>query len=128
MAADPVWRRTVARAVASNDAAALPLHLSARVLDRYTARAENKLLRTDTVGRLIQPGCPVIDFGIIAGDEAIHLRFADLVQLVPEAERDHWLDHLLAPELSRTLLQMQLSPGACHDDGELRDWRPQPSC
>ncbi len=126
--ADPVWRLTVARAVASNDASALPLRLSARVLDRYLERPENRILRTDSVGRLLQPGKSTIDFGIVGDDQVIHLRFADLIHLVPEQERDHWLDHLLAPELSHSLLRMQLSPGACHDDGELRDWRPEPSC
>ena len=126
--ADPVWRLTVARAVASNDASALPLRLSARVLDRYLERPENRILRTNTVGRLLQPGKSTIDFGMVADDQVIHLRFTDLIHLVPERERDHWLDHLLAPELSHSLLRMQLSPEACHDDGELRDWRPEPSC
>ena len=127
MAADRVWRRTVARAVANSDGAALPLRLSARVLDRYLERAENRILRTDTIGRLLQPGKPVIDFGIVADDREIHIRFADLVQLVPESERDHWLDHLIAPELSQTLLKMQLTPGACHDDGAVREWRSEAS-
>ena len=128
MAADRAWRRTVARAVAQGDGAPLPLRLSARVLDRYLERAENRILRTDTIGRLLQPGKPVIDFGIVADDREIHIRFADLVQLVPESERDHWLDHLIAPDLSPTLLKMQLTPGACHDDGEVREWRPEPAC
>ena len=116
------------RAVASNDATRLPLRISVRVLDRYLERPENRILRTDSVGRLLQPGKPTIDFGIVDDDQVIHLRFSDLVELVPEQERDHWLDHLLAPELSYSLLRMQLSPGACHDDGELRDWRPEPPC
>ena len=128
MPADPAWRRTVARAVAGGDAAALPLRFSAAVLARYLQRSDNRILRSNTIGRLIQPGKPVLDFGIVADDREIHLRFADLLQLVPEAERDHWLDHLIAPDLSRTLLKMQLTPGACHDDGELRDWRPEPTC
>lgn len=127
MAVEQAWRRTVARAVSQGDGAALPLRLSARVLDRYLERAENRVLRTDTIGRLIQPGKPVIDFGIVGDEREIHIRFADLVQLVPESEREHWLDHLVAPELSQTLLKMQLTPGACHDDGEVREWRPEVS-
>ena len=128
MPADRVWRRTVARAVAAGDGAGLPLRLSARVLDRYAARPDNRILRTDTIGRLLQPGKPTIDFGIVADDREIHIRFSDLLQLIPEDERDHWLDHLIAPDLSQTLLKMQLTPGACHDDGQLRDWRPEPTC
>lgn len=127
MAVDRVWRRTAARAVSQGDGGALPLRLSVRVLDRYLERSENRVLRTDTIGRLLQPGKPVIDFGIVGDDREIHIRFADLVQLVPESERDHWLDHLIAPELSPTLLKMQLTPGACHDDGEVREWRPATS-
>ncbi len=43
MAADQAWRRTVARAVAQGDGAPLPLRLSARVLNRYAARPENRI-------------------------------------------------------------------------------------
>ena len=125
---DPVWRRTVARAAANGDAAALPLRFRAGVLERYLERPDNRILRSDTIGRLLRPGKPVLDFGIVADEREIHIRFADLVQIVPEDERDHWLDHLIAPQLSRTLLKMQLTPGACHDDGPLRDWRPEPTC
>lgn len=125
MAVEQAWRRTVARAVSQGDGAALPLRLSARVLERYLERAENRVLRTDTIGRLLQPGKPVIDFGIVGDEREIHIRFGDFLQLIPEDEREHWLDHLVAPELSATLLKMQLTPGACHDDGEVREWRPE---
>ena len=125
---DPVWRRTVARATASGDAAALPLRFRAGVLERYLERPDNRILRSDTIGRLLRPGKPVLDFGIVGEEREIHIRFADLAQIVPEDEREHWLDHLIAPQLSRTLLKMQLTPGACHDDGPLRDWRPEPTC
>lgn len=125
MAVEQAWRRTVARAVSQGDGAALPLRLSVRVLNRYLERAENRVLRTDTIGRLLQPGKPVIDFGIVGDEREIHIRFGDLLQLIPEDEREHWLDHLVAPELSQTLLKMQLTPGACHDDGEVREWRPE---
>ena len=42
MPADRVWRRTVARAAANGDG--LPLRLSARVLNRYAARPDNRIL------------------------------------------------------------------------------------
>ncbi len=119
-----VWKRTVARAVSSGDASALPIHFSASVLRWYLDRGA-KILRSNTVGRLMQPGKAVIDFGIVDDDRAIHLRFGDIGALIPESERQHWFDHLIAPEASRAYLQMTLQPGACHGDGELRDWRPE---
>ncbi len=123
MPADQAWKRTVARATSSGDASALPIHFAVTVLNRYIGRGA-KILRSDTVGRLMQPGQAVIDFGIVADDSTIHLRFGDLATLIPESERAHWLEHLLAPEVSRAYLQMTLQPGACHDDGPLRDWTP----
>ena len=122
--ADLVWKRTVARAVSSGDASALPIHFSASVLNRYVDSGA-KILRTNTVGRLLQPGKAVIDFGIVEDDAMIHLRFGDIGSLIPESERSHWLDHLVAPTASRPYLQMTLEPGACHDDGELREWVPE---
>ena len=120
---DHVWKRTVARAVNSGDASALPVHFQAAVLTRYVD-AGAKILRTNTVGRLLQPGKAVIDFGIVQGDTVIHLRFGDIGALIPETDRDHWFEHLVPPTASRPYLQMTLQPGACHDDGELREWAP----
>ena len=120
------WKRTVARALSSGDTATLPVHFQASVLIRYID-AGAKILRSDTVGRLIQPGKAALDFGIVADDTAIHLRFGDLASLIPESERAHWLDHLVAPDASRSYLQMTLQPGACHDDGPLRAWTPAES-
>ena len=125
MPTDQVWKRTIARAVSSGDASALPVHFSASVLSRYIDRGA-KILRTNTVGRLLQPGKAVIDFGIVEDDSVIHLRFGDIAALIPGSERDHWLDHLVPPTASRSYLQMTLQPGACHDDGELREWEPTP--
>ena len=124
MRTDQAWRRTVARAVSSGDASTLPIHFSASVLSRYVDGGA-KILRTNTVGRLMQPGKAVIDFGIVENDTVIHLRFGDIRSLIPESERAHWLDHLVAPSASRPYLQMTLQPGACHDDGELRQWAPE---
>ena len=122
--ADLVWKRTVARAVNSGDGSTLPIHFSASVLNRYVDSGA-KILRTNTVGRLMQPGKAVIDFGIVEDDTVIHLRFGDIGSLIPESERSHWLDHLVAPSASRPYLQMTLQPGACHDDGDLREWVPE---
>ena len=121
---DAVWKRTIARAVSSGDASTLPIHFSASVLTRYIESGA-KILRTNTVGRLLQRGKAVIDFGIVESDTVIHLRFGDIGTLIPEKERDHWLDHLVPPTASRPYLQMTLQPGACHDDGDLREWTPE---
>ncbi len=120
---DAVWKRTVARAVSSGDASALPVHFTASVLKRYVEQGA-KILRSDTVGRMMQPGKAVIDFGIVEDDTVIHLRFGDIATLIPEPEREHWLGHLVPPTASRPYLQMTLQPGSCHDDGELREWVP----
>ena len=124
MPTDLVWKRTVARAVSSGDASPLPVHFTASVLARYVDGGA-RILRTDTVGRLMQPGKAVIDFGIVEDDTVIHLRFGDIGALIPESERSHWLDHLVPPTASRPYMQMTLQPGACHDDGELREWAPE---
>jgi hypothetical protein len=41
---------------------------------------------------------------------------------LPEEEREHWALHIQTLPMSRTFLQMRLSPGSCIDDGEVRDW------
>ena len=122
--ADPVWRRTVERALGEDAPGALPILFRAEVLGIYAAREGCKILRTDTVGRLIRPGQPVLDFGIVEGDSQIHIRYDDLRQLVPERDRPHWLEHLSAPPLSTSLLKMHQNPNACQDDGPLREWEP----
>ena len=133
-AADRVWQRTVARALQTADAAALPIHFHAAVLHHYLDGSSGggsgaKVIRSNTVGRLLVPGRAVLDFGIVEDDTIIHLRFGDLLNLVPERDREHWLAHL-APRkqtraLSRPYLQMTLQPAACHDDGPLRPWIPE---
>ena len=83
-----------------------------------------KLLRSDTIGRLMPPGKPTLDFGILDDESLFHLRFQDLLALVPEADRDHWLDHRVPPAYSRVLMQIHANPASCHDDGPIREWPP----
>ena len=124
---DRVWRRTVNRALSAGDPSTLPIFFHAAVLIHYVDRGA-RILRSDNVGRILEPGRATVDFGIVE-ETRIHLRWGDLLNLIPEAERAHWLDHLVPPNASRVYLQMTLQPGACHDDGPLRDWTPlsQPS-
>ncbi|PZC43194.1 MAG: hypothetical protein DK306_002153 [Chloroflexi bacterium] len=125
--ADAVYRRALARALESGDAGALPIFFRAQVLIALLQRQGAKLLRTDTIGRLLAPGKPTLDFGLVDQDRLLHLRFRDLAELVPERDREHWLAHLVAPPHSRVLLQMQAHPGSCHDDGPIREWALPPT-
>ncbi len=118
------YRRALARSWQAGEAGALPVHFHARVLRDYLDRPGAKVLRTDNVGRLLLPGRALLDFGIVDDDRVIHVRFDDLVQQLPDSERDHWLQHLVTPSLSSVYLQMQLNPASCHDDGPIREWVP----
>ena len=122
--ADPIWRKTVERALGEDKPGALPILFRSEVLAPYAQRGDCKILRTDTVGRLIRPGQPVLDFGIANDDAQIHIRYDDLQHLIPDRDRPHWLEHLAAPPVSASLLKMHQNPNACQDDGPLREWKP----
>src|SRR6266540_1765243 len=90
----------------------------AAVLDRYRALSGWRVLRTNSVGRVQSPEGWSLDFGITAEEDAVHASVADLAQRLPAGERQHWLQHLIAPSASRNFLTMRLVPGSCIDDGE----------
>ena len=96
------------------------------VLERYRALPGWRVMRTDTVGRLQSPEGWSLDFGIAQGDQLLHASAVDLNQRLPATERQHWAQHSVTPEVSRTFLTMRLAPGSCIDDGELRDFAPEP--
>jgi len=73
-------------------------------------------------GRLRAAAGWTLDFGIAADDRLIHAAAADLAQRLPPAERQHWIEHVVAPPVSRNFLTMRLGAGSCIDDGEIRDW------
>ena len=123
---DAVYRKALAHAVNDSDAGAVLLHFRAAVLREPLAAPGAKILRSDTIGRLLIPAKPTLDFGIVEGDRLIHLRFRDLLALVPESQREHWLAHAVAPPHSRALVRMQANPAACIDDGPIRPWQPPP--
>jgi hypothetical protein len=111
------------RALASTDPALLQVGFDAAVLDRYRGAAPYEVMRTDTVGRVKKQGGWSIDFGIAGGDVAIHASWQALTLALPDDERAHWASHTAAGfEPSEMFLRMQLSPGSCFDDGELRSW------
>jgi len=119
--ADSVYRIALRRALATDDASNLQLHFDASVLQRYREAPGFSVIRTDTVGRVRKEGAWGLDFGIAPDEASIHASFADLARL-PEEERAHWASCALAGPSSRNFLQMRLSPGACHDDGDVRPW------
>ena len=94
----------------------------ASVLDKYRGGASFKIVRTNTVGRLRGPQW-TLDFGIGGADEGlIHLSAGDAATRIPEGEREHWAAHAAALPNSANFLMMQLTRGACIDDGDVRSW------
>jgi hypothetical protein len=109
------------RACAATDPANVTLHFDAAVLERYRGAAGFSLIRTDTVARVRKQGGWSLDFGIAPGEATIHVFAGDLLAL-PAEEREYWVAFATLLPASRMFLQMRLAPGACHDDGEVRNW------
>jgi hypothetical protein len=110
------------RALGGGDPALLQLSFDPAVLDRYRGKGAYQVIRTNTAGRVKKQGGWSLDFGIGEGDAVIHASWAALTNNLPEAEREHWAMHASSPDLSQNFVRMQLSPGSCFDDGELRSW------
>ncbi|HLI27858.1 MAG TPA: hypothetical protein VKZ60_12345 [Chloroflexota bacterium] len=110
------------RKVLAGDCGVAQVWFDQRVLDRYRGQAGYRVLRSNSAGRLRAPAGWTLDFGIADGDRLIHAAAADLAQRLPPAERQHWLEHVVTPPVSRVFLTMRLGAGSCVDDGEIRDW------
>lgn len=96
------------------------------VLDAYLEKSDVRVTRTRTVGRVKAPTWSV-DFGIAPDEKTIHVTLNQLIQKLPERERDTWLSHIADDGYSENYLKMQGSH-ACIDDGNLRGWgEPEPS-
>src|ERR687885_591864 len=108
--------------VLGGDLGAAHVWFDQRVLDRYRAQADSRVMRTNTVGRVRSGAGWSLDFGIAESEVLIHTSLADLTQRLPAGERQHWIQHLVTPAVSRTFVTMRLAPGSCIDDGELREW------
>ena len=115
-------RALVERAVARGEYGLLTLRFRASVLDRYRERADVRLLRTRSVGRIAIVRGWSIDAGITPGEQEIEVFASDFAERLPESERAHWLDHLAAPPSSANFALMRLSGNACIDDGEPSAW------
>src|SRR5690606_37209199 len=109
--------------LASGDPRRLHIRFHAEVVDRYRDVPGAQLIRTRTVGRVTIPSRWSLDMGIVDGDAApasgpeVHVPIGDLIDRLPETEREHWLAHLVAQPASEVYLQMTLAAGACIDDG-----------
>ena len=113
------------RVLRSGDGRALHLRFRAEVLDKYREHPSAQLIRTATVGRVSIPGSWSLDVGIAEAPDGLvilHATLGDLLDRLPERERDHWVEHLVPAPASVNFLQMRMAAGACIDDGEPRPW------
>lgn len=117
------------RVLSSGDGRRLHLRFDAAVLDRYRSMPSVQLIRTRTVGRISVPNRWSLDVGIASVDGedesagvVLHATLGDLLDRLPEDERDHWIAHLVLQPVSVNFLQMKMSAGACIDDGEPEAW------
>ncbi|MEX2584676.1 MAG: hypothetical protein WD766_15515 [Gemmatimonadota bacterium] len=113
------------RVLRSGDGRALHLRFRVEVLDKYREHPSAQLIRTATVGRVSIPGSWSLDVGIAEEPGApviLHATLGDLLDRLPERERDHWVEHLVPTPASVNFLQMRMAAGACIDDGEPRPW------
>lgn len=111
------------RAMLRHDASLLQISFEATVLDRYRERAGYSVIRTNSAGRVRKEGGWALDFGIAPGDASVHASWQAIEAVLPAAEQDHWAGHCIdGAALSENFLRMQLAPGSCFDDGDVRTW------
>lgn len=114
------------RMLATGDGLLQPLRFRAEVVAKYRAIEGAQVIRTRTVGRVAIRGRWSLDMGIADGaspaEAEVQVTLGDLLQRLPEGEREHWIAHLIAGPASANFLQIKLSAGACIDDGETAAW------
>ena len=110
------------RALAAGDAGRVHLYFRVAVIARYRQLGGAQLFRTDSVGRVAVPGRWSLDMGITPDERQVHLPATDLIERLPEGEREHWIEHLVETPSSANFLQMRMTAAACIDDGETRRW------
>jgi hypothetical protein len=102
------------------DASLAQIVLRVEVLNRYLEKSGFTITRTRSVGR-VKATSWLIDFGIAADEQTIHVPLQSLTLRLPENELDHWLSHVDDSRFSENFLKMQ-SSHACIDDGNSRQW------
>jgi hypothetical protein len=110
------------RRVLAGDTSQVQIWFRQAVLDKYREQAGVKVLRSNTAGRVRVQGGWTLDFGIADDDRLIHASAGDLAQKLPQGERQHWLNHIVAPPASGTFLVMRMGAGHCIEDGDIRTW------
>lgn len=113
------------RVLASGDGRRLHLRFRPEVVDRYRGMPGAQVIRTRTVGRVAFANRWSLDVGIAeteGGETVLHATLGDLLDRLPEEERDHWIAHLWVEPASVNFLQMKMVAGACIDDGETEAW------
>lgn len=124
--ADVLQQAMLRRMLASGDGLLQPLRFRAEVVAKYRGIEGAQVIRTRTVGRVAIRGRWSLDMGIVDGaspaESEVQVTLADLLQRLPEGEREHWVAHLVTAPMSANYLQMKLSAGACIDDGETAAW------
>lgn len=109
-------------AVANGKTEKAQLFFAASVLNHYRETDGFKIIRTDSTGRVSKPSAWSIDFGISGeNDSLIHFTIEGLIHRIPEAERAHWLSHMVTLPVSQNYLKGVIRPG-CIDDGMIRTW------
>jgi hypothetical protein len=81
------------RAFSSQDPALVQISFDPRVLDKYRSSAAFTLIRSETAGRISKEGGWTIDVGIT--NDSIHASLKDLLDNLPDEEREHWAMHLV---------------------------------
>ena len=109
------------RALATRDGTLTQVSFDPSVVDKYRGQAGYSLIRTNTSGRIKREGGWSIDLGIAEGG-TVHASLRDVLNNIPDGEREHWADHVVGLPMSEAFLRMQLQPSSCFDDGELRPW------
>lgn len=90
------------------------------VLQKYLEKNDISVKRTDTVGR-VKAATWSVDFGIAPNEQTVHVTLNDFIHKIPEKEKTHWLENVVASNFSENFLKMQ-GGHACIDDGGLREW------
>lgn len=111
------------RSLAKGDPALVQLWFDAAVIDRYRGQPDFQVIRTESAGRVRKQGGWSIDVGIAPDERTVHASWQALAHALPEDEREHWAAYAApASGISDNFLRMQLSPGSCFDDGDVRTW------
>jgi hypothetical protein len=100
---DPILQDLARRVLETGKFDLVQIWFESAVLDRYRGDPDSRILRTD------------------ADDALIHMPVAT-ARGIPEGHRAHWLEHVVGLPAGGNFLRMAMTPGACIDDGQARDW------